>query len=60
VHYIDYDYVKSVIREREAGMRRAQLSGAAYVNRPRRILSWPWARRAERATSGSTRVAPAS
>jgi hypothetical protein len=59
MHNIDYDYVKMVIREKEAGLRRAQLSGMAFEGRRRRVFAWPWNRRGERAAAGSTRVAPA-
>lgn len=59
MHNIDYDYVKRAMREREAGMRRAQLSGIAFEVRPKRRLSWPWARRSA-AARGATRVAPAN
>jgi|GEM_PF-4366649 len=56
---IDYYYVKMVIREREEGLRRAQLAGTAYEHRGRRRFSWPWARGAGH-PAGATRVAPAS
>lgn len=41
---ISYDYAKSVMRQREAGLRRAQLSGEAFEYKPRRRFRWTWRR----------------
>lgn len=60
MHNIDYAYVKFQMREREAGLRRAQLSGLAYESRPRRRFAWPFGRRGRRPVGGSSRIAPAS
>lgn len=44
---ITYDYAKSVMYQREEGLRRAQLSGTAYEPRRRWRIHWPF--RSERA-----------
>jgi hypothetical protein len=60
MHNIDYDYVRMVMRDREAAMRKAQLSGQAFESRARRRLVWPWSRRSELPGAGSPRIARAS
>jgi hypothetical protein len=58
---IDYQYVKMLVREREAGLRRAQLAGTAYEYRKRGGISWwPWHRSSGSRSTGATRVARAN
>lgn len=45
MHNISYEYAKTVMAEREAGLRQAQRDGTAYEYRPRRRWTFGWWKR---------------
>ena len=60
MHNISYDYAKTVINQREAGLRKAQLDGTAYEYRPRRRWTFGWWKQPETRTTRPGGIAQAS